>query len=115
MADVPGIHYPRGLHQQPIFEEAYGKLSLPNTEYLAENILVLPVHHGLSRTDVERIVEGVQEARISFEIKACPFFDIPSALGNRARSVPAMDGGAAFIQGGVSCDRGYIRCPVYDG
>lgn len=58
-----GVHYPRGLHQQPVFEEMYGKVALPHTEYLAENILALPVHHGLSRADVERIVEAVHEAR----------------------------------------------------
>ena len=58
-----GIHYPRGLHQQPIFEEMYGKITLPNTECLAQNILALPVHHGLSQADVERIVEAVHDAR----------------------------------------------------
>lgn len=55
-----GVHYPRGLHQQPVFEELYGKISLPNTEYLAENILALPVHHGLSEADAGRIVEAVK-------------------------------------------------------
>jgi perosamine synthetase len=59
-----GVHYPRGLHQQPVFEEMYGKFSLLNTEYLADNILALPVHHGLSVADAERIVEAVREARM---------------------------------------------------
>lgn len=59
-----GVHYPRGLHQQPVFEEMYGKFSLSNTEYLADNILALPVHHGLFQADVERIVEAVHEARM---------------------------------------------------
>ncbi len=54
-----GVHYPRGLHQQPVFEETYGKVALPNTEYLAENILALPVHHGLSQADIGRIVDAV--------------------------------------------------------
>jgi perosamine synthetase len=57
-----GIHYPRGLHQQPIFEEMYGKTTLPNTEYLAENILALPVHHGLCQADAERIAQAIHEA-----------------------------------------------------
>ena len=56
-----GVHYPRGLHQQPIFEELYGKKSLPVTEYLAEHILALPVHHGLEESDVHRIVEMVRK------------------------------------------------------
>jgi len=57
------IHYLRGLHQQPIFEQMYGEQVLPNTEYVAQNILALPVHHGLSQFDVERIVEAINEVR----------------------------------------------------
>jgi len=58
-----GIHYPRGLHQQPIFEQMYGKQVFPNTEYVAERILALPVHHGLSKSDIERIIESIYEVR----------------------------------------------------
>ena len=58
-----GVHYPRGLHQQPIFEELYGKSTLPHTEYLAQNILALPVHHGLTAEDVEQIVNAVKLSR----------------------------------------------------
>lgn len=57
-----GIHYPRGIHQQPIFEELYGKSHLPNTEYLAENILALPVHHGLTEEDVVRVLEVIHDS-----------------------------------------------------
>lgn len=55
-----GVHYPRGLHQQPIFEDLYGKSQLPNTEYLAEHILALPVHHGLSEDEIYRIIEAIR-------------------------------------------------------
>ena len=58
-----GVHYPRGLHQQPVFEEMYGTTSLPNAEHLARNILALPVHHGLSEEDCHSIVEGVVSSR----------------------------------------------------
>ena len=54
-----GVHYPRGLHQQPVFREMYGKVVLPNTEYLAENILALPVHHGLKERDINFIVKTI--------------------------------------------------------
>ena len=57
-----GVHYPRGLHQQPIFEDMYGKMSLPVTESLTERIVALPVHHGLSVEDVERIVSAVKQS-----------------------------------------------------
>src|SRR5208337_4671178 len=46
------VHYPRGLHQQPIFEKLYGKSRLPHTEDLARKILALPVHHGLGEEQV---------------------------------------------------------------
>jgi len=60
MGIATGVHYPRGLHQQPIFEELYGRMSLPTTEHLAERILAIPVHHGLTQSQVDRIVEGVR-------------------------------------------------------
>jgi perosamine synthetase len=55
-----GVHYPRGLHQQPIFQEMYGKTELMNSERIAENILAIPVHHGLSEIDVYRIADAVR-------------------------------------------------------
>ncbi|MGC9195052.1 MAG: DegT/DnrJ/EryC1/StrS family aminotransferase [Syntrophobacteraceae bacterium] len=58
-----GVHYPRGLHQQPVFEELYGPSSLPVTEKTAETILALPVHHGLSVDDASAVVEAVRQSR----------------------------------------------------
>lgn len=56
-----GIHYPKGIHQQPIFEAMYGRTELKNTEYIAQHILSLPVHHGLKNSDVELIITAVQD------------------------------------------------------
>jgi len=62
-ADIAtGVHYPRGLHQQPIFQELYGYEPLPVTESLAEGILALPVHHGLEAEDAARIVAAITKA-----------------------------------------------------
>ena len=58
-----GVHYPRGLHQQPIFVEMYGPSQLPRTEHLAEHILALPVHHGLSEDQVNYVVETIRNCR----------------------------------------------------
>lgn len=58
-----GVHYPRGLHQQPIFQEFYGYYPLPVTERLAQQILALPVHHGLEAEDMERIVRVITANR----------------------------------------------------
>jgi perosamine synthetase len=57
-----GVHYPRGLHQQPVFVEEYGPMRLPVTERLAETILALPVHHGMSKDDARYVVRAVQDA-----------------------------------------------------
>jgi perosamine synthetase len=60
---VTGVHYPRGLHQQPVFVDLYGKSTLANTEYLAEHILALPVHHGMGPDDAQRVVQAVRASR----------------------------------------------------
>ena len=58
-----GVHYPRGLHQQPIFEQLYGKQrQLPVTEHLAERILAIPVHHGLSSGQVDEVITAIKSA-----------------------------------------------------
>ena len=60
-----GIHYPRGLHQQPIFEEMYGKTSLPVCEKLSTEIIAIPVHHGLAETDIEKIIDVIADCQKS--------------------------------------------------
>jgi len=55
------VHYPMGLHQQPVFVEMYGTHHLPVTEQLSETILALPVHHGLSDSDIDQVVEVIRE------------------------------------------------------
>jgi len=57
-----GVHYPRGLHQQPVFEQRYGRMSLPATEALAEKILAIPVHHGLCEADAREVVLAIRDA-----------------------------------------------------
>jgi len=54
-----GVFYPCGLHQLPHVRSAAGEHHLPATERAAEEVLSLPVHPGLSREDVERVVEAV--------------------------------------------------------
>ena len=54
------IHYPRGMHQQPVFEQMYGQISLPVCESMAHNILALPVHHGLNEDDIIYIVDTIR-------------------------------------------------------
>jgi len=58
-----GVHYPRGLHKQPIFEEMYGKACLANTEQITQRILALPVHHGLDENDMKDVLKAVKQCR----------------------------------------------------
>jgi len=58
-----GVHYPLGLHQQPVFMEKYGKSSLPVTEATAERILALPVHHGMGVAEARRVAEAIAGLR----------------------------------------------------
>jgi perosamine synthetase len=58
---MTGVHYPRGSHRQPVFEQLYGTTDLPHTDMLASNILALPVHHGLTEDQVVAIVEALED------------------------------------------------------
>jgi perosamine synthetase len=56
-----GVHYPRGLHQQPVFVGKYGEQRLPMTEELASQIVALPVHHGMTEDDAAYVGNAVIE------------------------------------------------------
>lgn len=58
-----GVHYPRGLHQQPVYIELQGEQKLPTTERLAETILAIPVHHGMNESEAEQVVDAIKDAR----------------------------------------------------
>lgn len=56
-----GVHYPRGLHQQPIYQRLYGNMTLPVAEKLAKSILALPVHPFLTPEELEKTVQAVRQ------------------------------------------------------
>ncbi len=56
------VHYPRGIHQQPVIREHLGEVSLPVTERLTETILALPVHHGLGEAEIGLVIRAVHVA-----------------------------------------------------
>jgi perosamine synthetase len=55
------VHYPRPLHRQPIFRRHGTDRDYPVSSRLAETVISLPVHPGLSPRDVRRIVRVVRE------------------------------------------------------
>ena len=57
---MTSIYYPVPVHKQTFYMQELGySLSLPVAEMVAQEVLSLPVHPGLSRADLERIVSAV--------------------------------------------------------
>jgi len=56
------IHYPRPIHQQPIYRKMGYTDRLPIAEQAAREVLSLPVHPALSSPDLARIVDAVHTA-----------------------------------------------------
>lgn len=54
-----GIYYPVPAHRQSYIRDIVGDVDLPVAEQAAEEVLSLPVHPGLSQTDLSQIVEAV--------------------------------------------------------
>lgn len=54
-----GVYYPIPNHRLPSLSHFAPGLDLPETERAASEVLSLPVHPSLSRSDLERIVEAV--------------------------------------------------------
>jgi len=56
------VHYPLGLHDQPIFKELYpDNLRFPNTENAARRVMSLPMHPYLTLDQQEQIVDALQD------------------------------------------------------
>ena len=57
------VHYPLGLHEQPIFKTMFpGEQHFPNTERAARHVLSIPMHPYLKREDQEKIAHALIEA-----------------------------------------------------
>ena len=57
---MSGIYYPRPIHKQTYYLQELGySLSLPVAESIAQEVLSMPVHPGLSQADLETIVSVV--------------------------------------------------------
>lgn len=55
-------HYPRALHQQPLFRHLGSDRDFPVSTMLAKNVLSLPVHPFLGATDLRRVIQAVRDA-----------------------------------------------------
>lgn len=58
-----GIHYPLPVHRQPAYLKlGYGKISLPVTEQVADEVISLPMYPELTRRQIEYVTQTVREA-----------------------------------------------------
>jgi len=55
------VHYPLPLHRQPIFRGCGSDQDFPVSSRLAQTVLSLPVHPGLSERDLGYIISSVRE------------------------------------------------------
>lgn len=64
--DVPSaVHYNKPMYRQEVYSEEYKDLSLENCEYLADNVMSLPMHPYLDEETQNYIFEAVK----SFYVK----------------------------------------------
>jgi perosamine synthetase len=56
-----GIFYPVPVHQQDYMRELIGEIDLPVSEKLAKEVISLPVHPQVTQSDLEKIVEEVNQ------------------------------------------------------
>lgn len=54
-----GIHYPTPVHHQPLYRDLGYTDRLPHAEQASREVLCLPVHPGLSETDLATIIHEV--------------------------------------------------------
>ncbi len=65
------VHYPSGLHEQPIFKTLYpGEQRYPITEHAARHVMSLPMHPYLTLEDQEKICAAVKACLSEREVVA---------------------------------------------
>ena len=57
-----GIHYPKPIYQQKLYQELGFTASCPEAEIASYEVLSIPVHPSLGRNDLEEIVTVLDEA-----------------------------------------------------
>lgn len=56
------VHYPLGLHEQPVFKELYpGAQAFPHTENAARRVMSIPMHPYLTLEDQQKICKALHE------------------------------------------------------
>lgn len=53
------IYYPIPLHRQKVFQDQYSEVSLPNSEYVADHCLSLPICPALATDEIKKIAATI--------------------------------------------------------
>jgi len=56
------VHYPKSLHQQPVYEGQYTGQSFPKSEYAASHVISLPMHPYLTEKDQKQVCDAIMAA-----------------------------------------------------
>ena len=62
-----GIYYPMPIHRQPVFEKmGYSDktVNCPKAIEVAQKVLSLPIHTGVTQLDLEYIVNAIKTAKV---------------------------------------------------
>jgi len=57
-----GIHYPHGVHRQPAWQTNYSPMALPETEYIADHCLSLPIFGAMTEDEAEIVVNSLAQS-----------------------------------------------------
>ncbi len=56
------VHYPLGLHEQPIFKKLYPEAqSFPHTEHAARKVMSIPMHPYLTQENQQKVCNALEE------------------------------------------------------
>ena len=53
------VHFDPPVHLQPFYKKQYPDVQLPVTDQVAQSILTLPMYPGLTKQDLEYIVDTI--------------------------------------------------------
>jgi UDP-2-acetamido-2-deoxy-ribo-hexuluronate aminotransferase len=55
------VHYPAGIHEQPVYKKEYAGVSLPVTEKMGKRVVSLPLYPDMPKEDVAAVIAGVRK------------------------------------------------------
>jgi perosamine synthetase len=65
-----GIHYPRPIYDQPVYSRLGYHVHHPHSERASQEVLSLPIHPGLDRSDLEDIAAAVKSFAVEAGVQA---------------------------------------------